>query len=69
MQTNFQNSKIAKILEELDVKYNASNAEDIEELTQILTNKLHYPSTERALLHMKANRLGTLDLYKSKDKK
>lgn len=33
MQTNFQNSKIAKILEELDVKYNASNAEDIEELT------------------------------------
>lgn len=49
-------------IEELQLKVNRKDEEDVREITEILTTILTYPSTEMAELHMESNRLGTQDL-------
>jgi hypothetical protein len=49
-------------MEELELKYNKNDDKDINELRDILSKNLSYPSTEIAEIHLRANRLGTLDL-------
>lgn len=49
-------------IDELGLIYNKDDQEDLNELRDILTKRLSYPSSEIAYLHMKANQLGTLDL-------
>jgi hypothetical protein len=50
-------------LVELKLIYNESDAGDMEELRDILSKRLTYPSSTLAELHMEANKLGTLDLW------
>lgn len=49
-------------MEELNLKYDNNNQEDLNELRNILSKNLTYPSSQIAETHMKANRLGPYDL-------
>jgi hypothetical protein len=54
-------------MEELELKFDNNDSKDIEELRAILSDKLAYPSSQSAEIHMRANRLGLLDLRKKHD--
>jgi len=54
--------ELASPFEELNLKYNASDEEDIKEINKLLYEMLSYPSTEIADLHWAANRLGKADI-------
>jgi hypothetical protein len=49
-------------LEELGLKYDKKNDEDIVELTSLLDKIICYPSTELSEIHSEAMRLGNYDL-------
>lgn len=51
-------------MEELGLQYDKNDQKDINELRDILSKNLSYPSTQVAETHIRANRLGSLDLKK-----
>lgn len=56
------------MLEELEITTWQCDSDTVQELTYLLVNVLKYPSTELALKHSRANRLGAKDLIDSNGK-
>lgn len=52
-------------LEELNLRYNPKDPNDMLELKEILGNCLSYPSSDVAYIHMNSHRLGWMDLKSS----